>query len=196
MARRKKRSYKLPPTRMLNIGGSINLGMNANQGFAHEGYTGMTNFQQYQTPTIFGNMDRTTAGSQVQSSPTVYGQNTLNNRYIDFKNYKPNTFIPTYINNNSAISSQFEGRNLVPLNNPNANTKSGRASSLQIQNAINAGVPIVQNVAENTTEKESVNTFSSEIDPAEKSEFKNEVINEVMNKMEPQNKLEELYKPS
>ena len=65
-----------------------------------------------------------------------------------------------------------------------------------MQNAINAGVPIVQNVAENTTEKESVNTFSSEIDPAEKSEFKNEVINEVMNKMEPQNKLEELYKPS
>ena len=49
MARRKKRSYKLPPTRMLNIGGYMNLGMNTNQGFAHEGYTGMTNFQQYQT---------------------------------------------------------------------------------------------------------------------------------------------------
>jgi len=195
MARRKKRSYKLPPTRMLNIGGSMNLGMNANQGFAHEGYTGMTNFQQYQTPTIAGNMDRTTAGSQVQGSPTVYGVGP-NSRYIDFKNFQPDTFIPTYINNNSVASSQFEGRNLVPLNNPNANTKSGRASRLQMQNAINAGVPIVQNVAENTTEKESVNTFSSEIDPAEKSEFKNEVINEVMNKMEPQNKLEELYKPS
>ena len=48
-----------------------------------------------------------------------------------------------------------------------------------------------------------VNTFSSEIDPADKTEFKNEVVNEVMStvnptseEISPQNKLEELYKPS
>ena len=59
---------------------------------------------------------------------------------------------------------------------------------------------MVENVASNA--KESINTFSSEIDPSDKSEFKNEVVNEVMNKVggnevagSPQNKLEELYKP-
>ena len=64
-----------------------------------------------------------------------------------------------------------------------------------MQNAINTGKPLVDNV------KESVNTFSSEIDPADKTEFKNEVINDVMSNVNPpemqapQNKLEELYKP-
>ena len=55
----------------------------------------------------------------------------------------------------------------------------------------------------NTTNKKGINTFSSEIDPADKTEFKNEVVNEVMSKISPsvadaspQNKLEELYKPS
>ena len=54
-----------------------------------------------------------------------------------------------------------------------------------------------------TTNKKGINTFSSEVDPADKTEFKNEVVNEVMSKVgpsladaSPQNKLEELYKPS
>jgi len=60
----------------------------------------------------------------------------------------------------------------------------------------------------NTTNKQGLNTFSSEIDPTDKSEFKNEVINNVMatedvanlsKPVEPeqsQNKFEELYKLS
>jgi hypothetical protein len=63
--------------------------------------------------------------------------------------------------------------------------------------------PLKPNAVKNDIQKEAVNTFSSGIDPADKSEFKNEVVNEVMNKVggneiaaSPQNKLEELYKLS
>jgi len=83
----------------------------------------------------------------------------------------PGGFMPTYIANTNPINPQLQ------------------------QNAINTGKPLVDNV------KESVNTFSSDIDPADKTEFKNEVINDVMSNVNPpemqapQNKLEELYKP-
>jgi len=164
MARRKKISYKLPPTRMLV------------PGFGHGGIpTGFNN--PFNTGILgFGtmnNMDRTTIGSNPQANTSG--------------------FTPTYVNPQSMTTSNPTFDN-IQLANPADKTKGSRG--LAAQKAINSGVPLVPNVAENIAEKESVNTFSSEIDPAEKSEFKNEVINEVMNKVEPQNKLEELYKPS
>jgi hypothetical protein len=60
----------------------------------------------------------------------------------------------------------------------------------------------------NTTDKKGINTFSSETDPVDKTEFQNEVVSNIMksdpvvdlsNPVEaarPQNKFEELYKPS
>ena len=166
MARRKKISYKLPPTRMIV------------PGFGHGGIpTGFNN--PFNTgilggvPSFINNMDRTTIGSNPQANTSG--------------------FTPTYVNPQSMTPSNPAFDN-IQLANPADKTKGSRG--LAAQTAINSGVPLVPNVAENIAEKESVNTFSSEIDPAEKSEFKNEVINEVMNKVEPQNKLEELYKPS
>ena len=77
------------------------------------------------------------------------------------------------------------------LSSPNELTNTGR------------GFDLNKGGNANTTNKEGLNTFSSEIDPADKTEFKNEVVNEVMSKVSPsvadvspQNKLEELYKPS
>ena len=166
MARRKKISYKLPPTRMIV------------PGFGHGGIpTGFNNPFNAGilggVPSFMNNMDQTTIGSNPQASTS--------------------SFTPTYVNPQSMNTSNPAFDN-IQLANPADKTKGSRGLAAQI--AINSGVPLVPNVAENIAEKESVNTFSSEIDPAEKSEFKNEVINEVMNKMEPQNKLEELYKPS
>ena len=174
MARRKKISYKVPPTRMLNIGGSMNLGMNTNQGFAHESYLGNTNYQQFATPEVhtMGHMDRTAhMGTGVGGFQPTYmpNQRHWNQGAVD-------TLMP-----------------LIPGSKTNPNVIR--------QNAINAGKPLVQNVANTVKPAESVNTFSSGIDPSDKSEFKNEVVNEVMNKVNeqpmdsPQNKLEELYKP-
>ena len=60
----------------------------------------------------------------------------------------------------------------------------------------------------NTTDKKGINTFSSETDPVDKTEFQNEVVSNIMksdpvvdlsNPVEaarPQNKFEELYKPN
>ena len=130
--------------------------------------------------------------SQVQGSPTVYGVGP-NSRYIDFKNSQPNTFVPTYIANTNPVNTQFQNQTLAPLGG--VVDKTGVSKQTLMQNAINTGKPLVDNV------KESVNTFSSEIDPADKTEFKNEVINDVMSNVNPpemqapQNKLEELYKP-
>ena len=169
MARRKKISYKLPPTRMVtpSFSGGMPTGFNnpfmgSGVGAIQQAVLNAQNFAQH------GGMPNLNTSNQ-------------------------GGFTPTYVNPQSmgANNPAFDN---IQLANPADKTKGSRG--LAMQTAINAGVPIVRNVAENTTEKESVNTFSSEIDPAEKSEFKNEVINEVMNKMEPQNKLEELYKPS
>ena len=104
-------------------------------------------------------------------------------------------FQPTFIRNQRHWNQGAQNETmLTPFN------LGGPGKGLGRQNAINAGKPMVEDVAANA--KESVNTFSSEIDPADKSEFKNEVVNEVMNKVggnevagSPQNKLEELYKP-
>jgi len=104
-------------------------------------------------------------------------------------------FQPTFIANQRHWNQGAQNETmLTPFN------FGGPGKGLGRQNAINAGKPMVEDVAANA--KESVNTFSSEIDPADKSEFKNEVVNEVMNKVggneiaaSPQNKLEELYKP-
>lgn len=179
MARRKI-SRKIPPMKMLAMGGAnMNLGMNTNQGFAHESYLGNTNYQQFATPESFlaGHMDRTASMGTA-----------------------PGGFQPTYIANkrhwNQGATAADEGF-LTPFNFGSAANK---VKGLARQNAINAGKPMVENAASKV--KESVNTFSSEIDPSDKSEFKNEVVNEVMNKVggdeiagSPQNKLEELYKP-
>jgi len=159
MARRKKISYKLPPTRMV-VPGFAN-------GTVPTGFTNPFN------AIVGSNMDRTTAFSNPQPNP--------------------GGFTPTYVNPQAMASSNPSFDN-IQLADPNDKTKGRRGLAAQV--AINAGVPLVPNLVEGDNKKESVNTFSSEIDPAEKSEFKNEVINEVMNKMEPQNKLEELYKPS
>ena len=186
---RKKISYKIPPLRQMGLPGGLK-----QTGFAHEGIQGMTNYQQFATPEVhtMGHMDKTTAGSQVQGSPTVYGVGP-NSRYIDFKNSQPNTFVPTYIANTNPVNTQFQNQTLAPLGG--VVDKTGVSKQTLMQNAINTGKPLVDNV------KESVNTFSSEIDPADKTEFKNEVINDVMSNVNPpemqapQNKLEELYKP-
>lgn len=189
---RKKISYKIPPLRQMGLPGGLK-----QTGFAHEGIQGMTNYQQFATPEThtMGHMDRTTAGSQVQGSPTVHGVGP-NSRYIDFKNFQPNTFVPTYIANTNPVNTQFQNQRLGPLGGAREYVdKTGVSKQTLMQNAINTGKPLVDNV------KESVNTFSSEIDPADKTEFKNEVINDVMSNVNPpemqapQNKLEELYKP-
>ena len=167
---RKKISYKIPPLRQMGLPGGLK-----QTGFAHEGIQGMTNYQQFATPEThtMGHMDRT----------AQYGQN-------------PGGFMPTYIANTNPINPQLQNQTLAPLGGAKEYVdKTGVSKQTLMQNAINTGKPLVDNV------KESVNTFSSEIDPADKTEFKNEVINDVMSNVNPpemqapQNKLEELYKP-
>jgi len=143
----------------------------------HESFLNNTNYQQFATPESFlaGHMDRTASMGTA-----------------------PGGVQPTYIANQRHWNQGAQNETtLTPFNFGGAANK---VKGLARQNAINAGKPMVEDVASNA--KESVNTFSSEIDPSDKSEFKNEVVNEVMNKVggnevaaSPQNKLEELYKP-
>jgi len=82
------------------------------------------------------------------------------------------------------------------LADPNMLTDTGRGFDLNKGGSVN------------TTDKKGLNTFSSEIDPTDKTEFQNEIVNNVMKSdpvanlsnpvkpARPQNKFEELYKPS
>lgn len=139
----------------------------------HESYLNNTNYQQFATPESFlsGNMDRTSQSAQ-----------------------NPNAFVPTYLPNNTHWNQgSNDTLNLSGLSMQGNKLLGNASKGVMQQNAINSGKPLVENVNQ---AKESVNTFSSEINPANKSEFKNEVISEVMSSVEqPQNKLEQLYKP-
>ena len=127
-------------------------------------------------------------------NPGGYGANTANTRQdrltgatMDLNNSFQATTIPGSTHWNTGEHQ---------LSNPNMLTDTGRGFDLNKGGSVN------------TTDKKGLNTFSSEIDPTDKTEFQNEVVNNVMksdpvanlsNPVEParpQNKFEELYKPS
>ncbi len=120
---RKKISYKIPPLRQMGLPGGLK-----QTGFAHEGIQGMTNYQQFATPEThtMGHMDRT----------AQYGQN-------------PGGFMPTYIANTNPINPQLQNQTLAPLDGAREYVdKTGVSKQTLMQNAINTGKPLVDNVKE------------------------------------------------
>ena len=190
MARRKI-SRKMPPLRQIqgifeqgiNNYDQANIDQNAAASFNQQFRTGSYNstsgsggkFNQ-------GAMNAAGVNQNFGANNANVSQDRITGAITQNSGFQP-TFLPNQRHWNQGATNETM---LTPFN------FGSPGKGLARQNAINAGKPMV----------ESVNTFSSEIDPSDKSEFKNEVVNEVMNKVggnevaqNPQNKLEELYKP-
>tara|TARA_R110002012_G_scaffold317579_1_gene534332 strand:- start:273 stop:848 length:576 start_codon:yes stop_codon:yes gene_type:complete len=190
MARRKI-SRKMPPLRQIqgifeqgiNNYDQANIDQNAAASFNQQFRTGSYNstsgsgskFDQ-------GAMNAAGVNQNFGANNANVSQDRITGAITQNSGFQP-TFLPNQRHWNQGATNETM---LTPFN------FGSPGKGLARQNAINAGKPMV----------ESVNTFSSEIDPSDKSEFKNEVVNEVMNKVggnevaqSPQNKLEELYKP-
>ena len=203
MARRKI-SRKMPPLRQIqgmfeqgiNNYDQANIDQNAAASFNQQFRTGSYN-STYGSGGKFnqGAMNAAGVNQNFGANNANVSQDRITGAITQNNGFQP-TFLPNQRHWNQGATAADEGL-LTPFNVGGAANK---VKGLARQNAINAGKPMVENVASNA--KESINTFSSEIDPSDKSEFKNEVVNEVMNKVggnevaqSPQNKLEELYKP-
>lgn len=205
MARRRKISRRMPPLRQvvpgsqgINNWSQDNIDQNQAASFS----------QQYGNAGNYAISTNAYGGAAVSPYTTRgntysgYGaSNTSQNKVTGATSMNQDVFNPTVSNNNTFRATTIPGSTHWntgehQLSDPNMLTDTGRGFDLNKGGSVN------------TTNKEGLNTFSSEIDPTDKTEFQNEVVNNIIQSdpvadlskpvesARPQNKFEELYKPS
>ena len=203
MARKRKISYKIPPLRQLNNAAAMQLGG------APWDQQGINNWSQQNInqnqAAAFNQQFRVGSYSSTYGSGGRFDQGAMNAAGINQNwgannaNTRQDKITGATIENRPFGSGDFK-----PTSLPTGETQQVSGSDILSLGSLNEGLR--DNVVNkdgtiaptNDIQNEALNTFSSEIDPVDKTQFKNETINNVMasDTKVSQNPFEQLYKLS
>lgn len=200
MARKRKISYKIPPLRQLNNAAAMQLGGAA---WDQQGINNWSqqNINQNQAAAFnqqfrVGNWDSATQGSGGRFDQAAMNAAGVNQNWgANNANTRQDKVTGATIENRPFGSGDFK-----PTSLPTGETPQVTGSDILSLGSLNEGLRdnVIRKDGTNDIQKEAVNTFSSEIDPTDKTEFKNETIKNVMARepQQSQNPFEQLYKLS